>query len=50
MMSIQSKHCLVGESWGSTRGNYYITTMIPFVKCWTSLLYLYTLRAGGILN
>jgi len=32
MMSSQSKHCLVDESWGSTRrhdAGYYITTLIP---------------------
>ncbi|MGA9149516.1 MAG: hypothetical protein WBZ36_02980 [Candidatus Nitrosopolaris sp.] len=43
MMSGQSKNCLVDQSWGSTRrhgADYYITTLIPFIKCWTSLLYL----------
>lgn len=47
MMSRQSKNCLVDESLGSTRrhdaGYYYITTLIPFIKCWTSLLYCHTL-------
>ena len=46
MMSSQSKNCLVDESWGSTRrhdAGYYITTLIPFIKCWTSLLYCHTL-------
>ena len=46
MMSNQSKNCLVDESWGSTRrhdAGYYITTLIPFIKCWTSLLYWHIL-------
>jgi hypothetical protein len=46
MMSNQSKNCLVDESWGSTRrhdAGYYITTLIPFIKCRTSLLYCHIL-------
>ena len=41
IISIQSEHCLVGESWGSTRRHYYITTVIPFIKYWTNIVSLY---------
>lgn len=46
MMSSHSKHCLVCESWGFTRrhgAGYYITTLIPFIGCWTCLLYGHTI-------
>ena len=50
MMSSQSKNCLVDESWGSTRRHdtgYYITTLIPFIRCWTTIVLSYVAPLQG---
>jgi hypothetical protein len=41
IMSSDSKYCLVGEAWGFSgrHAGYYIAPLIPFLGCWTCVLY-----------
>jgi hypothetical protein len=40
-MRNDSKYCMVGEAWGFTgrHAGYYIAPLIPFVGCWTCVIY-----------
>jgi hypothetical protein len=40
-MGNDSKYCMVGEAWGFTgrQTGYYIAPLIPFVGCWTCIIY-----------
>jgi hypothetical protein len=40
-MSNDSKYCMVGEAWGFTgrQTGYYIAPLIPFIGCWTCIIY-----------
>ncbi|MGC1931340.1 MAG: hypothetical protein WA667_20405 [Candidatus Nitrosopolaris sp.] len=46
IMSSHSKHCLVGKAWGFSGGHarYYVATLIPFLRCWTYVMYGHTMR------
>jgi hypothetical protein len=45
IMSRDSKYCLVGEAWGFSgrHAGYYVAPLIPFLGCWTCVIYGYTM-------